>query len=309
MKYLIKPFCKINLFLDVLNKREDGFHEILTLFQSIDLFDEIEAYESEELNIEFFNNDYPIDPVNNTIYRSYTIFKENFLRKNNKGWVDFCFKVKKIIPQGAGLGGGSADGSTILNFLNHYYGYPFKNEELKDLSLMVGADCPFILEGGTAIGRGIGEKLQFIDIPQIENLKIFIISPDLHVSTKEAYDLLSKHLTKERKSYNIISSKIDYKYLKGSFKYFYNVFENVIFERYPLLKDIKDRILRYDPLLSLMSGSGSSIYAIFENEEHFDALKREFGGNRIFFTTPITRSRIKKESLTKIQEEEWKLPK
>lgn len=309
MKFFIKPFCKINLFLDVLNKREDGFHEILTLFQSIDLFDEIEAFESKEFNIKFFNNDYPIDPYNNTIFRSYKIFKESFLKKNNKGWVNFSFRVKKIIPSGAGLGGGSADGATILNFLNYYYGYPFEDEELKELSLIVGADCPFLLEGGTALGRGIGEKLQFFDIPLIENLKVFIISPDLHISTKEAYNLLSKHLTKERKSYNIINSKMGYNHLKGSFKYFYNIFENAVFERYPLLKDIKDRILRFNPLLSLMSGSGSSIYAIFENEEHFEQLKREFGGNRIFFTTPITRSRIKKESLTKIQEEEWKLPK
>ncbi|MEJ5307582.1 MAG: 4-(cytidine 5'-diphospho)-2-C-methyl-D-erythritol kinase [candidate division WOR-3 bacterium] len=309
MRYLVKSFCKINLFLDVLNKREDGFHEILTIFQSIDLFDSIEVYESKNFGIEFFNNDCQIDPENNTVYKSYQIFKEAFLNKSKREWVDFHFKVNKMIPSGAGLGGGSADGSSILNFLNFYYDYPFQNEELRQLSSKVGADCPFLVEGGSAIGRGIGEKLEFFDIPEIENLKIFIISPNLHVSTKEAYYLLSKYLTNDGKSYNIINSKIDYKNLKSSFKYFYNIFERVVFEKYPLLKDVKERITKYEPLLSLMSGSGSSIFAIFENERHFDSLKKEFGGNRIFFTTPITRNRIKKELLTKIQEEEWKLPK
>lgn len=309
MRYLIKSFCKINLFLDVLKKREDGFHEILTIFQSIDLFDTIEVCESKNFKIEFFNNDCPIDQENNTVYKSYQIFKEAFLSKGKSGWVDFHFKVKKMVPSGAGLGGGSADGSSVLNFLNFYYNYPFENKQLKELSSKVGSDCPFLVEGGSAIGRGKGEILEFFDLPEIENLKIFIISPNLHVSTKEAYALLSKHLTNERKSYNIINSKIDYKSLKSSFKYFYNVFEKVVFERYPLLKDIKDRITKYEPLLSLMSGSGSSIFAIFENEKDFESLKKEFGGNRIFFTTPITRNRIKKELLTKIQEEEWKLPK
>ncbi|MEO0234112.1 MAG: 4-(cytidine 5'-diphospho)-2-C-methyl-D-erythritol kinase [candidate division WOR-3 bacterium] len=309
MRYLVKSFCKINLFLDVLNRRDDGFHEILTFFQSIDLFDNIEVYESKDLNIEFFNSDCMIDPKNNTIYKSYHIFKESFLNKSESEWVDFHFKVNKKIPSGAGLGGGSADGSSILNFLNFYYDYPFEKEELRQLSLKVGADCPFLVEGGSAIGTGIGEELEFLDIPEIENLKIFIISPDIQVSTKEAYNLLSKHLTNDRKSYNIINSKIDYKNLKSSFKNFYNIFETVVFERYPLLKDIKNRITKYEPLLSLMSGSGSSIFAIFENEKHFDSLRKEFGGNRIFFTTPITRNRIKKELLTKIQEEEWKLPK
>lgn len=303
MKYFLKSFCKINLFLDVLFKRKDGFHEIFTLFQSIDLFDEIEVFENRNFLVKFVDNDYPIDPFNNTIYKAYHTFKEQFLKTEKKEWVDFGFIVKKRIPSGAGLGGGSSNGSTILNFLNYFYNYPFENDKLKDLAYLIGADCPFLLEGGSAIGRGIGEVLQFFDIPDIENLKIFIISPDIHLSTGEAYKILSKHLTNNEKSYNIINSKIDYYDLKGSFKYFYNVFEKIVFDRYPLLKDIKERILKYNPLLSLMSGSGSSIYAIFENEEHFDSLKREFGGNRIFFTTPITRNKIKKELLTKIQEE------
>lgn len=309
MRYLLKSFCKINLFLDVLKKREDGFHEIITFFQSIDLFDSIEISESKSLKIEFFNSDCSIDFESNTVYKSYQIFKESFLKKEKGNWVDFHFKINKNIPSGAGLGGGSADGSSILNFLNFYYDYPFENRQLRELSLRIGADCPFLIEGGSAIGKGIGEKLEFFDIPEIESLKIFIISPNIHVSTKEAYNLLSKHLTNDKKSYNIINSKNDYKSLKSSFKYFYNIFENVVFERYPLLKDIKDSIAKYEPLLSLMSGSGSSIYAIFENEKHFDSLRKEFGGNRIFFTTPITRNTIKKELLTKIQEEEWKLPK
>lgn len=298
--FLLKPFCKINLFLDVLNKREDGYHEILTIFQSIDLYDEILIKEDETLHIDFNSNDYFIDPLNNTIKKAYYIFKEEYLKLTAGKWQDFYFSVKKNIPSGAGLGGGNADGAAVLNFLNSYYGYPFDEVKLREISLKIGADTPFLIEGGSAIGRGIGEILDFFNVDGFEMYKVFIISPEIHISTKEAYDGISKYLTKEKKYYNIYNLIERPERIFGSLKDFYNIFEKSIFQKYPLLKEIKGKILRYDPLLVLMTGSGSSIFAIFENEDKFNLLKEEFGGNRIFFTTPITREKIKKQLLTKL---------
>ncbi len=292
-RYLIKAYCKVNLHLDVIGKRADGYHNIYTIFQSIDLYDEITADESNEFKINIDNKNIPLNN-SNTLIKAYSIFKSQYKGK----WQDFSINLKKNIPIGSGLGGGSADGAAILRFLNEYYDNPFKKEQLMEFALDVGADVVFLVNGGTALGEGLGEKLTEISNKHLYKLNIVIVYPNIQVSTKWAYDNVKKHLTENKKTINIKNLNKSVKVFISSLKSNNNVFEPLIFDFYPRIKDIKNKMLKLNPIIAMMTGTGSAVFGIFDKEMDPIQIESVFGGNVVFSTKLLTRDLIKENFLT-----------
>ena len=296
--HLVKAFSKINLFLDIVKKRDDGYHDILTIFQSINLYDEIKFTESESLSLQITDKTIPLDS-SNTVAKAFSIFSENFEERGGKRQ-NFDIHIKKNTPSGSGMGGGSADGAATLRFLNYYHNEPFSDREIEEMALKVGADVVFLLKGGLAKAEGLGEKLEYFNYPEFEKYHIAVIYPNVHISTKWAYENYAKYLTNAQKYYNINSLKKDFSEFIGSLKYSHNVFENLVYYYYPRLREIKERLDEKTPILSMMTGSGSAIFALFEDEKSLEGIQKEFGGNNVIFTTPITQRRINDEILTKL---------
>jgi len=296
--YFVKAYSKLNLFLDILKKREDGFHDILTVYQSINLYDELSFKESERLMLRISDKTIPLDN-SNTVVKSFNIFTSYLEKKNIKKQ---CFEIRivKNTPSGSGMGGGSADGAATLRFLNRYHGNLFSNEEIGKMAFRVGADVMFLLRGGLAIGEGLGEKLEYFNYPEFEKYNIAIIYPNIYISTKWAYENYDKYLTNDKKCYNINNLKIGFNEFISSLKYSYNIFENLIYNHYPRLQEIKKKLDGMSPIFSMMTGSGSAIFAIFDDKGSLNGMKKEFGGNNVIFTTPITQRKINNEFLTKL---------
>lgn len=288
MKYSINAYAKLNLHLDVTGKRDDGYHNLETLFQSIDLHDTLHIEEAESFSMNISEKSIPVNN-SNTVCRAYNLFRESYKGK----WTDFSIFLEKNIPTGSGMGGGSADGAAMLNFLNQYFNLPFSENELSKMALSVGADVVFLLNGGTAIGRGLGEDLDFFTVKDIEKLHALIVYPNVHISTKWAYENVKKYLTTRDLSYNINNSKKSYKQFIGSLKKSYNIFEPLVFEFYPRLRGIKEKLSSMEPVISLMTGSGSALFAIFDSEIDLRAAEKEFGGNSIYWTRLLQSGTVK----------------
>ncbi|MDD3804045.1 MAG: 4-(cytidine 5'-diphospho)-2-C-methyl-D-erythritol kinase [bacterium] len=296
--HLVRAYSKINLFLDIVGKRPDGYHDIKTIFQSVDLYDVLKFKESDKTSFTISDKTIPLDKTN-TVCKAVALFSERIKERNGKVQ-NFEISIEKKTPAGAGMGGGSSDGAAALRFLNYYHSNPFAENELEEMALKIGADTVFLLKGGLAIGENLGEKLEYFDYPQTEDLFLAVVYPNVHISTKWAYDNCSKYLTNDKKYYNINSLKKDFNEFIGSLKFSYNVFEELVYKNYPRLKDIKNKLESKRPILSMMTGSGSAIYALFDNSEVFESIKKEFGGNNLIFTTPITQQRISDQFLTKL---------
>lgn len=298
--YRIKAYCKVNLSLDISGKREDGYHDIETLFQSINLYDTIDLEESEEFSINITEKSIPLN-MQNTVTKAYMLFKEEFGKKAGLShWKEFSLFVNKNVPIGAGMGGGSSDGAAVLRFLNTYYDEPFNKNEMEKMALSIGADTVFLLYGGTALGRGLGDVLEFSRFEEFDKYNVLIVYPNIHISTKWAYENVEKYLTNDKNLFKIKSLKIDFKEFIRSLKFSYNVFEPLVYNYYPRLQEIKDKIAKRRPVLSMMTGSGSAIYGIFSEELQIEQLKREFAGNIIFLAKPISQKVIQDEFQTKL---------
>ena len=169
--------------------------------------------------------------------------------------------VKKEIPQGSGLGGGSSNGATTLKGMNELYGLGLSNDELAELSLQVGADVPFFIHGGTQLGEGIGEQLTQLDIELPQS--ILVIIPGMHISTKWAYSRLRKNLETGGKAPNF-AGLIERNEI--SFQFFENDFEKIVFSTYPEIGLIKDQLLANKARFASLSGSGSAVFGLFDDD-------------------------------------------
>ncbi|GAB6189758.1 4-(cytidine 5'-diphospho)-2-C-methyl-D-erythritol kinase [Marinitoga arctica] len=249
---LLKAYAKVNLFLDVLEKRSDNYHNILTLFQSIPLYDEIDIEFSEK---EIFTS----TPELNFPWNTNLIKKAIDTFKNLTGY-SFNLKINlnKKLPEGGGIGGGSADAAAILKFLKEKYN--ILDNDIIEIGAKVGGDVPFLIFGGTAIAEGIGDKLTFLE-PLKLNFEFNF--PGIHISTPEMYNEIDKNWSKLKKFGDPIKLYEGLKerdYIKAKENAF-NIFEQVVFSKYPELKRIKENMAK-NSIISLMSGSGSTIFSI-----------------------------------------------
>ncbi|MGQ9508176.1 MAG: 4-(cytidine 5'-diphospho)-2-C-methyl-D-erythritol kinase [Thermodesulfobacteriota bacterium] len=261
---LISP-AKLNLRLDILNKRDDGYHEIRTLFQKINLHDTLFFVLTKERGIRI-QTDHP----NLHIGRKNLIYKSaDSILKRSKYRGGILIQIKKRIPIGAGLGGGSSNAAITLRALNQLFCLGLSQEELMEVGLKIGADVPFfIYEGESAIASGIGERLERVEIPRLFYVLIY---PNFGISTHWAYQNFV--LTKKEFHFNLRQLSMT---PQGISSILWNDLEEVVSKRYPEIKTMKEMLLSVGALGSLMTGSGPTVFGIFPDEE-----TAKEGGKRI----------------------------
>lgn len=256
----IKSFAKINLGLEITGKRKDGYHDLRTLFQSVDLFDILEFREarSSGIHLEGTDSSVPWDE-NNLIFKAASLLKE---REPSAGGIDI--RVEKKIPAGMGLGGGSSNAAMTLYALNNIWALHLVKEELKGLAKRLGADVPYFLEGGLCLGEERGDEVT--PLPDLNPLSCLLVLPDFSVSTAKVYGLYSPSLTSSRKDSKII------KFLeRREFTSLENDLEETVFHQYPQLRDIKSLFQSQGSDLALVSGSGSAVFGLFSDRQKAEA--------------------------------------
>ncbi|MDO4695722.1 4-(cytidine 5'-diphospho)-2-C-methyl-D-erythritol kinase [Porphyromonas sp.] len=259
------PQAKINIGLNVIGRRSDGYHNLETVFYAIPFCDALEIIESKEMRIDFGGCDNLCDPQTNLVWKAYDLLRQQ--HKCSLPPVEII--LRKQIPSGAGLGGGSSDASMTLLMLREMFDLPFDDEELKQLSGQLGADCPFFINPTPHYAEGIGDRLTPIDL-DLSGKHLYLILPGIHISTKEAYAEVSPR-----------SSSHDLrKWLQspiGEWRdYVKNDFEEGVFARHPVLGEIKESLYLQGAEYASMSGSGSTMYALSKSPLDISKLSEKY---------------------------------
>jgi 4-diphosphocytidyl-2-C-methyl-D-erythritol kinase len=250
--------CKLNLGLHIVSKRDDGFHNLETIFYPIPLYDVIEIIVANTFT--FTSTGLPINSSteNNLCVKAYYLLKMDF-----PNLPEVHIHLQKNIPMGAGIGGGSANAAYTLQLINTKFNLNINKEQLKKYAVQLGSDCAFFIENQTCYGTGRGEVLEPIEI-DLSNYKIVLLFPGIHINTKTAFSEIIPTPTKIAIT-NIIEKPIaDWKNL------LHNDFEKSAFTNYPILEKYKSGLYELGASYASMSGSGSSLYGFFlpENIDH-----------------------------------------
>ncbi|KYO67283.1 4-(cytidine 5'-diphospho)-2-C-methyl-D-erythritol kinase [Thermovenabulum gondwanense] len=265
--------AKINLTLDVLYKRQDGYHEVEMIMQTISLSDRVSIRLLPEKEIRILC-EAPGVPLNeeNTAYKAAKLMMDKF---NLDAGLEI--DIKKYIPVAAGLAGGSADAAAVLMGINEIFDLKKDLGQLMELGKIIGADVPFSIMGGTAVARGIGEKLE--PLPGLKDIVVLLVKPPYFVSTKEVYSRLNVGNIKKRPDTMGTIDKIKRADVRGIAEGLCNVLEEVTFKMHPELERIKEAMKERGALGSLMSGSGPTVYGIFESLKDAQKAAEKFNGN------------------------------
>lgn len=262
---ILKARAKINLSLDVLNKRTDGYHDVKMIMQTVELHDSVLIKKQRESGIKISCNS-PCIPTNNKniVYK----IAEKII--NDYEISDGIYiNLKKKIPVAAGLGGGSSNAAAVLIGLNKIFDLGLSINELIKIGEKFGADIPYCILGGTALAEGIGEKLTIL--PPLSETTILICKPLMNISTAYVYDKLDLNKISSRPNTDLIIAAIKNKEISKVAQNMVNVLESVTGEEEPAIKEIKSELLSCGALGASMSGTGTSVFGIFENRH--DALK------------------------------------
>lgn len=265
----LKSRAKINLSIDVLGKRSDGYHLVEMIMQTIDLFDIIKIFSLEEdkIIVESNSEDIPLDS-SNIVYKAANLIKEQF---NIKQGVRIY--IEKHIPIAAGMAGGSSNAAAVLVGLNKLWRLNLEKNQLKDLGLKLGADVPFCIEGQACLAENIGEKLTHIE-GLSQDAFILVCKPELFVSTKEIYEEVDAKIIEKRPDNRLLINLLKANNIKLLANNMYNVLEEVTKEKYPVIKDIEKIMMDNNSLGAMMSGSGPTVFGIYDNEEDAESCKR-----------------------------------
>ena len=278
-KISLRAPAKINIYLFVIDKREDGYHNIESLMQAVDLYDEITLEKSESIELSCSDPGLPPD-IENLAFKAAAQLQSRYYFPGVK--IDL---VKKI-PSGAGLGGGSSDAAFVLRGLIKLYGLRPTAQELTEIAVSVGSDVPFFLTRGQALIEGRGEVVRPVKLPL--NYEIVIVSPPISISTAEVYRGLNLNLTCKNR-YRLLSKRMDLSKLMRASRECRNDLEDVVVSKYPDLANMRRSLLGTGAFLSSMTGSGSSFFGLFAASARptgrFDYLKER--GYRIFYCKPV----------------------
>ena len=251
------PNCKINLGLSILAKRADGYHELETVFYPIAVSDALEILPAANLTMTQSGIAVPGDPAQNLCLKAYHLLKKDF-----PTLPAVQMHLHKNIPMGAGLGGGSSDGTSTLLILNQQFSLGLNDQQLIAYASQLGSDCPFFVYNKACHARGRGEVLTPIHL-DLSNYQFLLVHPGVHIATAWAFQQLNPH-TKSESIQAIIEKPItDWK------NYLINDFEAPVFKAEPKLSLIKDQLYQLGAIYSSMSGSGSSLFGIFP-KDHFN---------------------------------------
>lgn len=272
----VKAFAKINLCLDVLRRKENGYHEVEMVMTNVDIFDVLEIKELEEKKIllKSYNTDLAMDE-SNLIYKAIAL-----LQKETGKTFGVEVLLEKNIPMEAGMAGGSADAAATLKAVNELFKLGVSDERLLELGASLGADIPFCIMGGTVLASGIGEKLRRLS--PLPKMKLLIVKPKAGLSTKKVYesldiDGLNKagfiHKDVGEMVSVIESDEADKTKIEKIAGRLDNILEVPSIKLLPLISDIKQKMLENNCLGALMSGSGTAIFGIYENDEDMQKTK------------------------------------
>ncbi len=250
------PNAKINLGLNVVSKRDDGYHNIETIFYPIALKDALEIIPSnDKMPYRLFSTGLNIgtQSQNNLVIKALTLLSAE------KNIPNLDIHLLKTIPSGAGLGGGSSDGAFMLNLINQTFALEYSESQLHQFAVQLGADCPFFLRNKPAFASGIGDKLEDIEL-SLEQYYLVVVKPNVSVSTKEAYEKIVPHQP-EASLKEIVKLPI-----QEWRTYMHNDFEAPVLKKHPAIAEIKQTLYNNGALYAAMSGSGTAVYGFFNKK-------------------------------------------
>ncbi len=251
---LVFPNAKINIGLNIVKKRSDGYHNIETVFYPVDLSDILEFVETTK-NTKFANTgiNLDIEEKDNLTLKAYKLLRKEF------NLPELEIHLHKIIPTGAGLGGGSSDASFMLKSLNDHFKLKISDNSLEDLAQQLGSDCPVFIKNKAVFAEGTGNIFSEIKL-DLSKYFILIVKPDIHIPTKVAFSEIQAVPPKKSLKNLITLSVNEWK------KNILNDFENTIFKSFPEIKKIKDTLYESGAVYAQMSGSGAAVYGIFNDK-------------------------------------------
>ena len=257
----LKAYAKINLGLDIVRKREDGYHEVKMIMQTIGLYDKLVIHKTSNPNITLKTNlPYLPEDMNNLVYKAAVLMKERYCIKEG-----MHIRLEKKIPVSAGLAGGSTDAAAALSGINQLFRLNLRQETLMAIGLELGADVPYCIMQGTALSEGIGEILT--PLPPFPSCHVLIVKPNINVSTKYVYEHLKLDEDTFHPNIDGIIEHIKAKDLQGATSLFSNLLETVTIKEYHVINKIKEQMLSHGAIVSLMSGSGPTVFGLFEDNK------------------------------------------
>lgn len=289
-KISLKALAKINLGLDVVRRREDGYHEVRMVMQTIHLFDRLNIEKTKKAGISIKTN-LSFLPVNenNLIYKAGKLLVDEF--NITEG---VSVELDKRIPVAAGMAGGSTDAAAMLYGMNKIFDLGLSMQELKDRGVKIGADVPYCLMRGTALAEGIGEKLK--SLPPMIKCPVLIAKPQISVSTKFVYENLRLDENTVHPDIDALIQDIKDKDLQEVCNHMGNVLETVTIPNYPIIDEIKKKMMNSGAIGAMMSGSGPTVFGLFEDEETAKKAYKEMKKSELakqVYLTDIYNNRIK----------------
>ena len=281
----IKAYAKINLGLDVIRKRSDGYHDVCMIMQSVKLHDNLIIKKSNKPDITIRSNSiYVPNDRRNLIYKAASLFLD--VNAINSG---LDITLNKRIPVSAGLAGGSSDAAATLKGLNCLFECNMTDKELMDLGVQIGADIPYCIMLGTALSEGIGEKLTAL--PSMPDCYILLVKPDVNVSTKYVYENLQLNDSTIHPNLTAMMEAIKAADLDTLASRMDNLLQTVTIKMHPIIEDIKKEMIGLGALNSIMSGSGPTVFGLFRDKTKAQKAYEHFWSNsafarQVFLTKP-----------------------
>lgn len=285
----LKALAKINLGLDVLRRKEDGYHEVKMIMQTIHLHDEIHIHKIEEEEIRIRTNLFYLpNNENNLAYKAAKLLFDEFRLPGG-----VSIHLKKFIPVAAGMAGGSSDAAAVLFGINKMFGLKLSTKELQERGVKLGADVPYCIMRGTALAEGIGEELT--ELPPMPKCHILIAKPPVSVSTKFVYENLHANDLKPEEHPPVDAQLQALKEgdLRKLVDNMGNVLERVTVPEYPVIEELKSLMMENGALGAMMSGSGPTVFGIFENyadaKKAYVQIKKSGLSKQVYLTAPYNK--------------------
>lgn len=282
-KIRLKAMAKINLGLDVVRKREDGYHEVRMIMQTVKMYDQIQLEEKETPGIRIRTNlSYLPTNEDNLVYKAANLLMEEFEVKRG-----LSIDLRKFIPVAAGMAGGSSDAAAVMVGVNRLFHLNLSQKELMERGVKIGADVPYCILRGTALAEGIGEKLTHL--PPAPACHVLIAKPGVHVSTKFVYTNLKANELASHPDIDGQIAAIKEGNLREMAALCGNVLETVTIPAYPVIDKIKDMMKEHGALNACMSGSGPTVFGLFDDREKaqkaYFALNQGECAKQVYLTT------------------------
>ena len=283
----LKAYAKINLGLDVIRRRPDGYHDVKMIMQTVNLYDKLNIHTSKvegnnkaQIFLTCSLSYLPVDE-NNLVYKAAKLLMDRYSIEDN-----IHIHLEKIIPIAAGLAGGSSDAAATLYGMNRLCKLKLSKKELMDLGVKLGADIPYCILRGTALSEGIGEQLT--PLKPFPSCHLVLIKPSINVSTKYVYESLVLDDTTKHPDINKIITYINEENLYGAASEFHNVLEDVTIQDHPIIASLKNEFMELGAITALMSGSGPTVFALFDSKEKakkaYQIMKYKEVGKQVFLT-------------------------